>query len=284
MNRACFTATIIIAVTVLIVVSSGIGFAADIAKTTEAAKKSAGLLEKSQPDSLQQRANALQLKINALNSLNTMLCNERTNANARVKMMQSYLQFLDKTKGYETSELANVKTKSVMTFDHAVSTAIEHEKTKPPVNVVHVDAAEIAVLKRIENATETLSKKIWDEILAAHNQASNIAGYLKSVGKLNGYDKWAGIEVEKRKQAAAKKWKEKRDANKAVREEKLKDAQLRQQQRHAEMHQEHLTNMQRKFELTRQKMAEDAAYKIAPRQRNVNWHGWDDPYRDTYHR
>jgi len=231
----------------------------------------------------QQQADELQLKVNALNSLNTMLSNERTNANARVKMMQDYLQFLGKTKDYETSDLANAKTKSVMTFDHAVNTAIEHEKTKPPVNVAHVDDAEIALLKRVESATETLCKKIWDEVLAAHNQASCIAGYLKSIDKLNGYDKWAGIEVEKQKQAAEAKWKEKRAAAEATEKQKLKEAQLRQQKRYAEMHKEHLTNMQRQFELTRQKMAEDAAYKIAPRQRNVNWHGWDDPYHDVYH-
>jgi hypothetical protein len=286
MNRNFY---IITTIAVLIVVAGGLLFADDkLMDITKKAAEKAVALSKSRaepkPDGPQQQADALQLKINALNSLNKMLSDERVKANARMKMMQDYLQFLGKMKNYETSDLANAKTKSVMTFDHAVSTAIEHEKTKPPVNVAHVDDAEIVLLKRVESATETLSKKMWDDVTAAHDQASCIAGYLKSIDKLNGYDKWAGIEVEKQKQAADAKRKEKRASAVATEKQKLKDEQLRRQKRYAEMHQEHLTNMQRKFELTRQKMQEDAAYKIAPRQRNVSWHGWNDPYNDIYHR
>ena len=280
MNRNFLTIT----VAVLIVVTVGVGFAGD--GVTDVVKKAVKLSKSKgepKPDSPQQKADALQLKINAMNSLNQMLSDERTKANSRTEMMQSYLKFLGKMDDYEKSDLTGAETKSVMTFDHALSTAIEHEKTKPPVNVDHVDDAEIALLKRVEDATETLSRKMWDEVIASHNQSSCIAGYLKSIDKLNGYEKWAGVEVQKQKRAAEAKRKELRTETVATEKQKLKDQQERQQKRYAEMHQEHLTNMRRKFELKRQKMQEDAAYRIAPRQRNVYWHGWDDPYKDVYH-
>ncbi|MCK5113157.1 MAG: hypothetical protein KAR11_00145 [Phycisphaerae bacterium] len=301
MNRFFSTITFAIAA-VLIIVTSGVLFAGgelgDIAgkalDKTDVAKKAAktadGLKSKvdpkpeSKPETPQQQADALQLKVNALNSLNGMLSTERVNAKARVKMMQGYLQFLGKTDDYAKSDLPNAKSPQVMTFGHAVAEAIEHEKTKPPVNVDHVDAAEIALLKRSESATENLCKKMWDEVNAAHDQASRIAGYLKSIDKLNGYQKWAGLEVEKQKQAAAAKHKKMHAAAVAAKDEKQKAAQQRQKDRYAEMHQEHLTNMQRQFELKRLKMQEDAAYKLAPRQRNNYWHGWDDQYNDVHHR
>ena len=278
---------LIITVAVLVVFSSEVVFAADglmdvAKKATDKAVELSKPKAEPKPETPQQQADELQLKVNALNSLSSMLSHERTNANARVKMMQGYLEFLGKMDDYEKSDLANNKPKQIMTFDHAVAAAIEHEKTKPAVNVADVDDAEIAMLKRVESATETLCKKMWDEVVDAHQQASCIAGYLKSIDKLNGYEKWAGVEVEKQKLAADAKQKERRAASEAAEKEKLKQQQERQQKRYAEIHQEHLTNMQRQFELKRQKMAEDAQYRLAPRERNNYWHGWGDQYNDVY--
>lgn len=237
---------------------------------------------KPQPKSLQQQADELQVKSNALSSLTELLTDRRARCQKRVEMMTAYLKSVGKLRDYENAKTPAPTKKGEMTFRHAVNTAVKHAKTRGGTCVDNPDQAEVSLLRRIYSANNRLAKKTWNEYAALRGRIQSMGAYLDSINKTDDYKKWAGVEVDKQKQAFEQKMQA--DRMKQVAAYKTKRARRQQEQKQeaqkiaAQQRQDRQQALQQQFQLRQQQLYNQMRENSSPSQ----WCGWDDQYNDTY--
>jgi hypothetical protein len=240
---------------------------------------------KKQPQTLQQQADELQIKSDALTSLTELLTDRRAKARKRVEMMTNYLKSIDKLDEYENSKTPPPSKKGEMTFLQAVNTAVKHVQKQGTTNFVDKpDEEEVRILKRVCNANRKLAKKTWNEYVALRDQTRAMGAYLDSIDKAGDYKKWAGVEADKQAQAFEQKMKADRAKEVAAyKKEQAKEKQEWKQEAQkilAQQRQDRQAALQRRFQLRQDDIYRNMR-EHSPAQ--DNWGGWGDNYGDVYH-
>lgn len=241
--------------------------------------------KKKPPRTLQQQADKLQVKSEALSQMADFLTDRRARAQKRVEMMTAYLQSIDKLQDYENSQTPPPSNEGEMSYRQAVNTAIQHVKKQGTTTYVdNPDQAEVKLLRRVCNANDRLTQKTWKEFTVFRDQIRSMGEYLKSIGKVEDYKKWAGVEVDKQVQARQRQ--RQADRRKEVAAYKKKHAREKKEQKQqaekiaAERRQDRHEAMRMQFQLRQQELYNQMRRHTAT---GNSWCEWGDPYDDVYH-
>ncbi|MBN1943858.1 MAG: hypothetical protein JW849_11245 [Phycisphaerae bacterium] len=231
------------------------------------------------PKSLQQQADELQIKSNALTSMMELVSDRRARCKKRLEMMTAYLKSIGKLKDYENSSTPPPSNKGEMSFRQAVNVAVAHARTQGSHCVDAPDQAEVAMLRRVCNANDRLAKKTWNEYAALRNRIRAMGAYLDSTGKTDDYKKWAGVEADKQAQAQAKAMQAEREKEVSAYKKRKARQQTLREEIAAQQRKDRQEALQRQFQLRQQALYN----RMRERTATPGWCGWDDSYDEVYH-
>lgn len=284
MSRMMFL--LVSCLTVLAILSVSVEAAPKAAKKADAekiAKAEPTAKVESPAPTLQEQADVLQVKTNAMMSLTELLTDRRARSKKRVDRMTAYLKSIGKLEAYENADTPALSPKGEMTFRQACNLAVKHAKEQGGACVDAVDDEETRMLKRVFNANKRLAKKAWDEFVALRNQTRSMGAYLESIGKVDAYKKWAGVETEKQAKAYEKATQADRAKGVAAYKKRKVAQQKKREQIAARDRQDRQESLRRRFELRQQRLYNNMRERT-PAQGYNGWGGWGDSYDDVHHR
>ena len=185
---------------------------------------------------MQEQADDLRLRDEALGELSQFLSLLRTQVRGHCYLMKSFLVAQGKLEDYVNTDIKIVESEaaymeavgkkkeleragivlpnSLMTFEQAVQFSIQYVQSEDPVQMDVADADELDMLKRSCRAKSRLAKKVFDHLTDMFREEMAMLAYLKSTGSEQAFQKYAALEVERDRQESLARG----AANTAIRE------------------------------------------------------------------
>jgi len=218
-------------------------------------------------------------QIAAMETFNATLTAHRTQAQARVSMMRTFLKQKKQLGAYEKTDTADVQAPASLTYEQALKVALNHAQPASTNDMGPVSAEQ---QQRDLAALKVMGQAIFQGYEQARQQAQDMAQFMHEQKIFDEYQKWAPIQASQeqanhqaqlQKNAAADLAQSKAQHDKAQK--------LYQEQLARERAQKNL-KLQRAFELEQQRMTDETNIRTAKFQNDDNWNRWGGRYPDVY--